>query len=60
MPAVYLFTGADVVPDDIGSATPPLATTAVNLDEATGAWRFKLAFVPAGRVHAGLHLRGRR
>ena len=32
MPAVYLFTGADVVPDDIGSATPPLATTAVNFD----------------------------
>src|SRR5262245_54022728 len=37
-PAVYLFTGADVVPDDIGSATPPLATTAVELDDATGDW----------------------
>ena len=47
-PAVYLFTGADVVPDDIGSATQPLATTAVNLDAATGDYLFKLAFVPAG------------
>lgn len=47
-PAVYLFTGNGVVPDDVGSATPPLATTAVNLDNATGIYRFKLAFVPAG------------
>ncbi|MEO8065051.1 MAG: DUF4382 domain-containing protein [Pseudomonadota bacterium] len=47
-PAAYLYSGAAVVPDDLGSATPPLATTAVNLDDATGAFRFKLAFVPAG------------
>jgi len=48
VPAVYLYTGANVVPDDLGSATPPLASTAVNLDNATGAYRFKLAFVPVG------------
>ena len=48
VPSVYLFTGANVVPDDIGSATPPLASTAVDLDEATGVYRFRLAFVPAG------------
>jgi len=53
MPAVYLFTGADVLPDDIGSAKPPLATTAVNLDEVTGAWRFTVAFVPAGPYTLG-------
>ena len=53
MPAVYLFTGADVVPDDIGSVTPPLATTAVNLDETTGIYRFKVAFVPAGPYTLG-------
>lgn len=52
-PAVYLFTGADMVPDDIGSATPPLATTAVDLDTATGAYGFKLAFVPAGPYTLG-------
>jgi len=50
VPSVYLYTGADVVPDDIGSATPPLASTAVDLDEITGAYRFRLAFVPVG-VH---------
>jgi uncharacterized protein DUF4382 len=48
VPAVYLYAGANVVPDDLGSATPPLASTAVNLDNATGVYRFKLAFVPAG------------
>jgi hypothetical protein len=48
VPAVYLYTGADIVPDDLGSATPPLASTAVNLDNTTGIYRFKLAFVPAG------------
>ena len=48
VPSVYLYTGANVVPDDIGSATPPLASTAVNLDEATGVYRFRLAFVPVG------------
>jgi len=47
-PAAYLFTGSSVVPDDVASATPPLATTAVNLDDATGNYVFKLAFVPAG------------
>ena len=48
VPAVYVYTGAGVVPDDLGSATPPLASTAVNLDNVTGVYRFKLAFVPAG------------
>ncbi len=48
VPAVYLYAGANVVPDDLGSPTPPLASTAVTLDNATGFYRFKLAFVPAG------------
>jgi hypothetical protein len=48
VPAVYLYTGADVVPDDLGSATPPLASTAVNLDNTSGEYRFRLAFVPVG------------
>lgn len=47
-PAIYLFSGAGVLPDDLGSATPPLASTAVKLDDATGVYRFRLAFVPAG------------
>jgi len=48
VPAIYLYTGAGIVPDDLGSATPPLASTAVNLDNATGAYRFRLGFVPVG------------
>jgi uncharacterized protein DUF4382 len=48
VPAVYLYTGASIVPDDIGSATPPLASTEVRLDEATGEYRYRLAFVPVG------------
>jgi Domain of unknown function (DUF4382) len=48
MPAIYLYTGADIVPDDLGSATAPLASTAVNLDNATGTYRFRLGFVPVG------------
>ena len=47
-PAVYLYNGADVVPDDIGSATPPLSSTAVRLDSVSGEYRFRLGFVPAG------------
>jgi hypothetical protein len=48
VPAVYLYTGAGIVPDDLGSLTPPLASTAVNLDTATGNFRFRLGFVPVG------------
>ena len=48
VPAVYVYTGAGVVPDDVGSATPPLASTAVELDTTTGAYGFRVAFVPAG------------
>jgi len=47
-PAVYLYPGSDVVPDDLGSATAPLASTAVSLDDASGEYRFRLGFVPAG------------
>jgi hypothetical protein len=45
---VYLFTGPGIVPDDPGSATPPLASIAVNLDVVPREFRFLLAFVPAG------------
>ena len=48
VPSVYLYSGSGIVPDDLGSATPPLASTAVNLDNATGVYRFRLGFVPVG------------
>jgi hypothetical protein len=53
-PAVYLYTGSGVVPDDVGSATPPLATTGVELDAASGEYRYRLAFVPAGAYTVAL------
>lgn len=49
IPAVYLYAGTVDSPDDYGSlTTPPLASTAVELDEATGDHDYRLAFVPAG------------
>src|SRR5688572_31392205 len=47
-PAVYLFTGTGIVPDDLGSATAPLASTASRLDTTTGDYVFRIGFVPAG------------
>jgi hypothetical protein len=48
VPAAYLFTGANVVPDDVGSRTEPLASTSVHFDSDPGVWHFILAFIPAG------------
>jgi hypothetical protein len=48
VPSLYLYSGANVVPDDLGSPTPPFASTAVSLDNASGAYRYKLAFLPVG------------
>jgi len=55
IPAVYLYTGSVDTPDDYGSATaPPLASTAVNLNDATGDYVYRLAFVPAGSYTVAL------
>lgn len=47
-PAIYVYEGADTVPDDIGSATEPLVTAGVELDAQSGEFRYRVAFVPAG------------
>jgi hypothetical protein len=52
--AVYVWTGAGVTPDDLGSANPPLVTSGVRLDEATGEFRYRIAFVPAGAYTVAL------
>ena len=55
IPAVYVYTGAVDAPDDYGSATaPPLASTAVKLDDITGDYGYRLAFVPAGSYTVAL------
>lgn len=45
--AVYLYEGSDVTPDDLGSQTPPFATTTVTLNE-TSNFAYTLGFVEPG------------
>lgn len=47
-PAVYVYQGFDAEPDDLGSDAGPYVTAAVKMDEATGAFEYRVAFVPAG------------
>lgn len=48
-PAVYVFTGAGVTPDDIdGIAADPVTTAMVKLDSISGEYRYKAAFLEAG------------
>jgi len=51
-PQVYLFTGANVVPDDLDVAAAPdvdpLVSVPVTLDAASGEYRFRVAFLEAG------------
>ncbi|MDH5434813.1 MAG: DUF4382 domain-containing protein [Gammaproteobacteria bacterium] len=46
--AIYLYSGADVTADDLGSDTPPLTTTMVNYNADTDRWDFEIGFVEAG------------
>lgn len=55
---VYVYTGTGVTPDDLGSATEPLATAPVEMDIATGAFRYRAAFLPAGDYTAALTCEG--
>lgn len=55
-PFVYLFSGSNVIPDDM-DATPapdvdPLIAVPVVLDNTTGAWNFRASFVEAGSYTA--------
>lgn len=46
---VYVYAGADVIPDDLdGDAGDPLTTAAVTLDGATGHYRYQLSFLDPG------------
>ena len=47
-PAVYVFTGADIVPDDVGGTTEPFLTARVIQSETTGAWGYRIGFMPVG------------
>jgi len=47
-PAVYLYGGAGVTPDDEGSATAPLSTASLLLDAESGDYLYTAAYLPAG------------
>jgi hypothetical protein len=48
-PAVYVFEGASVTPDDIdGTAPEPVTTATVKLDSGSGTYKYKAAFLEAG------------
>lgn len=48
-PAVYVYTGAGVTPQDIaGTASDPVTTAMVKLDTGSGEYRYEAAFLPAG------------
>lgn len=48
-PAVYVFNGAGIAPDDIdGTPADPVTTAAVKLDNGSGEYRYKAAFLEAG------------
>lgn len=51
-PAVYVYTGAGVSPDDVGSGTEPLASAQVALDDASGEYRYTVAFLEPGQYTA--------
>lgn len=56
--AIYLFSGADVKPDDLdGAGAEPLATTRV-VDPVIASPRYALRFVPAGNYTLALTCKG--
>jgi hypothetical protein len=47
-PAVYAFTGADIVADDLGGTTEPFVTARVLQSVTTGAYEYRIGFMPVG------------
>ncbi len=48
-PAVYVFEGSGIIPDDIdGIAADPVTTATVKLDNNDGQYKYKAAFLEAG------------
>lgn len=47
-PAVYVYTGAGIEPGDVGSDTEPLSSAAVTLNNETGSFDYRAAFLSPG------------
>lgn len=56
--AVYLFSGEDVTPDDIGSSVSAYATAAVNVDLFAGQRSYALRLLPPGDYTIALTCNG--
>lgn len=53
-PAVYVYEGSDVTPDDIGSSNEPVASGTVEMSDETGEFEYRVAFLVAGDYTAAL------
>lgn len=51
---VYVYEGSGVTPDDLGSATPPVTSANVTLDEATGEYRYTASYLVEGEYTVAL------
>lgn len=47
-PVVYVYEGSGVTPDDLGSDAGPLVTARVRMEDGSGEFRYRAAFLPAG------------
>lgn len=46
--AVYAYSGADITPDDVGSAIEPLTTALVSFNEDSGLYEYEIGYLDAG------------
>lgn len=53
-PAVYVFNGSDITPDDLGGTTEPFVTARVVQSETTGAYEYRIGFMPVGAYTVSL------
>lgn len=53
-PAVYVFSGAGIVPDDLGGTTEPLVTGRVLQNATSGAYEYRIGFMPVGAYTVAL------
>jgi hypothetical protein len=62
-PFIYVFSGSNIVPDDIDPApapdVDPLVSVPVLLDNATGNYRFRVPFLEAGTYAAAFTCDGK-
>lgn len=53
-PAVYVFNGLNITPDDLGGTTEPFVTARVVQSTTTGAYEYRVGFMPVGEYTVAL------